>query len=526
MSDRSANPFGSRLLGSADQPTPILRIRVQVLLTVLLMVTNVVGAAVVFALLVLVIPGPRPAALTLTAVTVAGPAYVVFGLVLGGWWGTRRALRALRWALAERVPSAAERAEALRVPRELTVVQAVLWAGGVLVAAVLLGVVQPSLLVTVPATIGLTGVVVCANAYLLGQFVLRPVAARALADDLPDRRPGGVGTRMLVFWCLGTGVPTAGLIGFALLVLSRGGVTADRLAVTVVVLGGVVLVFGSLVTVFTVRAIVPPLGSVRDAMAQVRQGEWDVEVPVYDATELGLLQAGFNRMARGLRERERIRDLFGRHVGQEVAAAALDTGLGEVTLGGTVCEVSVLFVDLVGSTALAATRPPTEVVSLLNRFFALIVDEIDTRGGLVNKFVGDAVLAVFGAPVPLPDHATRALAAARAIARRLPGEIPDAVAGVGVAGGRVVAGNVGERRRFEYTVIGDPVNEAARLTELAKTEPHHVVASLSALRLAGAQEAALWKESRTVTLRGRAEATTIAVPRAPAPAVDQSPVAG
>lgn len=511
MRDLAAEPFGSRLLGAADQSPPMLRIRVQALLTVLLMVTNVVGAGVVVVLLVVVIPGPPLSAPTRDVIAVAAPVYVLVGLVLGGWWGTRRTLRVLHWALVGRHPDAAERARSLRVPRELTTVQAVLWAGAVAVFCVLLGASQPALLFTVPATIGLAGIVVCANAYLLGQFALRPVMARALADDAPDPRHGGVGARMLVFWCVGTGVPTAGLIGFALLVLLRGGVAVDRLAIAVVVLGGVVLVFGSLLTLFTVRAVVSPLGSVRGAMDRVGRGEWDVEIPVYDGTELGLLQAGFNRMARGLLERERIRDLFGRHVGQEVAAAALRHGSTE--LGGAVSEVSVLFVDLVGSTALAATRPPTEVVELLNRFFGLVVDEIDARGGLVNKFVGDAVLAVFGAPVAMPGHATTALAAARAISARLRDRLPDAVAGVGVATGRVVAGNVGDRRRFEYTVIGDPVNEAARLTDLAKTMPQqHILACATVVRLADPEEAAHWRESDTVTLRGRTQPTTLAVP--------------
>jgi adenylate cyclase len=508
---RVAGPFGSRLLGAADQSVPVLRIRVQVLLTALLVVTNVVGAAMVVGLLTVVIPGPRPTGHALTAVAVAAPVYVLAGLILGGWWGTRRALRTLRWALLGHQPTAAERARSLRLPRELTVVQGSLWAGAAVVFTVLLGVSQPVLLWTVPLTICFTGAVVCANAYLLGEFALRPVAARALADDVPSSRPGGVGARMLVFWCLGTGVPTAGLIGLAALVLLRGGVAADRLAVTVIVLGGVVLLFGLLVTVFTARAIVNPLESVCAALARVSRGDLDAGVVVYDGTELGLVQSGLNRMVHGLREREHIRDLFGRHVGQDVATAALAR---TAKLGGETCDVSVLFVDLVGSTELAATRPPAEVVDLLNRFFAVVVDEIDARGGLVNKFVGDAVLAVFGAPVPVSDHVTRALATARAIAARLPAEMTEAVAGIGVATGRVVAGNVGDRRRFEYTVIGDPVNQAARLTELAKRRPGRLLASAAMVASAEPGEAARWSEADTVTLRGRAQPTTLAVPLA------------
>ena len=104
----------------------------------------------------------------------------------------------------------------------------------------------------------------------------------------------------------------------------------------------------------------------RRAVAEVGEGRTDVEVRVSDGGEIGLLQAGFNRMVAGLRERERLRDLFGRQVGEDVAAAALERG---VELGGEERDVAVLFIDLAGSTALASERPPAEVVAVLNAFF-------------------------------------------------------------------------------------------------------------------------------------------------------------
>ena len=121
-------------------------------------------------------------------------------------------------------------------------------------------------------------------------------------------------------------------------------------------------------------------------------------------------------MVGGLRERERIHDLFGRHVGEDVARAALEQ---DVELGGETREVSVLFVDIVGSTTLASEREPDEVVELLNSFFAVVVEVVRDHGGWVNKFEGDAALAVFGAPTPLERHADCALAAARTLAERL-----------------------------------------------------------------------------------------------------------
>jgi adenylate cyclase len=136
------------------------------------------------------------------------------------------------------------------------------------------------------------------------------------------------------------------------------------------------------------------------------------------------------------------------------------------------------------------------------------------HGGFINKFQGDAALAIFGAPVQLQDRDGRALAAARALGERLRREVPELEAGIGVSGGPAVAGNVGAARRFEYTVIGDPVNEAARLTDLAKAVPGRVVANAALLKRASEAEADRWEAGETVTLRGLGHGTRVAVPRA------------
>jgi adenylate cyclase len=295
----------------------------------------------------------------------------------------------------------------------------------------------------------------------------------------------------------------------AVATLSGDEVTDDELAIVVFALGGLALTVGLYITWLTTRAVADPVLSVRRALAEVEQGELDVEVPVYDGSELGLLQAGFNRMAAGLNERERMRDIFGRHVGEDVAHAALEQ---ELELGGETREVAVLFVDIVGSTELAATLPPHEVVALLNSFFEVVVEVVDQHGGFVNKFEGDAALAIFGAPIPLEDCIDRALAAARDLAERLAAEVPDVRAGIGVSGGEVVAGNVGAEKRFEYTVIGDPVNEAARLSELAKQEDCLVLASADLVEQADEAEASQWKVGRSAELRGRKSETRLATP--------------
>ena len=355
----------------------------------------------------------------------------------------------------------------------------------------------------------MAGIVVCANSYLLIEFALRPLAARALSTS-PPKRPVGVGItiRTLLIWLLG-GIPVAGLMIIALFGIIRDNVSATRLAVAVLVFGGLALVTGLGLMVMNTRAMVATIRSVTAALARVRRGELDSEVLVFDGTELGLLQTGFNSMVHDVRERERIRDLFGRHVGEDVAQAAMSRN---IELGGEVRDVAVLFIDVVGSTTIATEQPPEEVVKLLNRFFAVVVAEVHEHGGFVNKFEGDAVLAIFGAPEDMDDAAGCALAAARTMSARLAQEVPEVLAGVGVSAGQAVAGNVGAESRFEYTVIGDPVNEAARLSEQAKEIDGGVVGAMRAVRAASPGEAARWREHDEVMLRGRREKTTIAVP--------------
>jgi adenylate cyclase len=259
------------------------------------------------------------------------------------------------------------------------------------------------------------------------------------------------------------------------------------------------------------RSIADPLAAVRDGIARIEDGDFDVSVPVDDGSEVGMLEAGFNRMAAGLRERERLRDLFGRHVGRDVAEAALRRE--GVELGGELRDVGVVFVDILGSTSLAARRPPGEVVAALNEFFRIVVETVEDQGGWVNKFEGDAALCVFGAPTRRPDAACDALRAARALGQRLARELDDIDAGIGVSAGTAVAGNVGAEERYEYTVIGDPVNEAARLCELAKRWPQRVLASASVVERSGDEEAACWEiHDESVVLRGRGSPTRLATP--------------
>lgn len=510
--DTRSRPFGTRLLGPANAEVGSLRVRIQVLLTLTIVATNVVGAVSATLLIAFVIPShSSPDTPIIVANAIAIPLYVALAVGVGIAWGTGRIVSSLRWAIAEREPDEHDQRAALRAPMELVKVQGALWGLATVVFTAINGFLDHELIVTTSVAVGAVGLVTCANTYLFSEFILRPVAAQALATRPPEKLlVPGVTARTLLAWAVGSVIPVVGLMLVAILALIQGDVSATKLSVAIIVLGGVMILVGFLVMSVAVRATVDPIRGLRVALSQVERGDLTVELSVYDGSEVGLLQAGFNRMVEGLRERERLRDLFGRHVGEDVARTAIARHL---ELGGEVRTVGVLFVDIVGSTALAQAMEPTAVVELLNRFFTVVVDVVDAHGGFVNKFEGDGALAVFGAPVDIDDPAGCALAAGRDLADRLPPIMTECTFGIGIAAGDAVAGNVGTESRFEYTVIGDPVNEAARLTELAKSAPPYLFASWAAVEMAAADEATYWQRGDVVQLRGRSEASAIAHPR-------------
>jgi adenylate cyclase len=429
-------------------------------------------------------------------------------LLLGRYWSRRLYLPIDDWLRSERPATDADRRRVLRYPLDFAKVAGAIW----LLAAVVFPLVNvdAGLVVVLPTgvTVFLGGVTACAVEYLLIDRALRPIAGRALGAGAPPRVPTpGVSARLTMAWGLATAVPILGIVALGVAKLAGADVEASQVLGPSLALAVIALAVGLFAIRLAARGVADPVGTVGRALERVERGDFQVQVAVDDSSEIGLLQAGFNRMAAGLAERERMRDLFGRHVGEDVARAAME---GEVSLGGEVREVAVLFVDVVGSTALASERPPGEVVSLLNAFFAIVVEVTESHRGLINKFEGDAALCVFGAPTLCEDPAGDALCAARELRDRLRQELPDIEAGIGVSAGQAVAGNMGAERRFEYTVIGDPVNEGARLCELSKKRPERLLASEVAVGKARSEEARRWAVGEEVSLRGRGEATRLA----------------
>ena len=502
--------YGSLLLGRVSESGPRRRVRIQTLVTVFMLTVNVVGVAVAILLITVAFPVPSvfhdvPGWLTF----VVAPAYGAAALAFGSWWITRRTVNDLRWAIDGRPPTRADQRNAFSTPWRVAMAQLLLWAVGTTLFTVLYGMYDTDFIPRLALGVGFCGVLVATSAYLFTEFAMRPVAAEALAAGPPPHRlaPGIMG-RTMVVWMLGSGVPVIGIGLTAVFSLLLGNLTKTQLEVAIIITSIATLIFGFILMWILAWLTATPVRVVRAALKRVEDGDLSSDLVVFDGTELGELQRGFNSMVAGLRERERVRDLFGRHVGREVAAAA---ELQRPTLGGEERHVAVIFVDIVGSTQLVSTLPPKEVVELLNRFFAVIVEEVDRHRGMVNKFEGDATLAIFGAPVTLDNPDDDALAAARTIAGRLIREVPECPAGIGVAAGQVVAGNVGANERFEYTVIGEPVNEAARLSELAKvrTGPR-VLACADTVAAASADEQRCWEMGESVTLRGYEQPTLLA----------------
>jgi class 3 adenylate cyclase len=240
------------------------------------------------------------------------------------------------------------------------------------------------------------------------------------------------------------------------------------------VLAGLLLVAITLSFVFA-GTITRPLRALVEGTRAIERGELDVRIEVTAKDELGKLAESFNQMAAQLREKERVKALFGRYLPKAVAERALSQQ-GEIQLGGELREVVILFSDIRGFTSLSERLSPTEVVAMLNDYYTRMIDVLFEHDGTLDKTIGDAIMAVFGAPVADPDAVAKALHTALDMMQALRGFNDDRRArgqeaieiGIGINVGNVVAGNLGSVRQLSYTVIGDEVNLASRLCGSAK----------------------------------------------------------
>jgi class 3 adenylate cyclase len=347
--------------------------------------------------------------------------------------------------------------------------------------------------------------------FFVSELFHRPVL-RHIAEALPPdfaSMPAGVSLRWKLLGALPlinvvTGVVVSGLS-------TTGRASLSDLGLDVVVAVVVAFTLSFELTLLLTKSVVGPVRDLVRATERVAGGDLSARVPVVSGDEIGALATSFNRMVTGLEERERLHAAFGSYVDPDVAQRVLDEG---ELLEGEEREATLMFVDVRDFTSFAERASAREAVAQLNDFFGLVVPIVMAHGGHANKFIGDGLLAVFGAPERQPDHADRALAAAReivgAVAVRYDGGLR---IGVGVNSGPVIAGSIGGGGRLEFTVIGDPVNVAARV-ENATRELGDTVLITEATRCLLADGGASLEPRGSVSLRGKADPIPVYAPAA------------
>ncbi|MCP4159095.1 MAG: adenylate/guanylate cyclase domain-containing protein [Deltaproteobacteria bacterium] len=225
---------------------------------------------------------------------------------------------------------------------------------------------------------------------------------------------------------------------------------------------------------WTNASISKPINEIVKRMKKTSKGDFDSYTTVRTKDEIGKLGEGFNKMVDGLREREKIKSLFGQYLTREISDEILN---GHVDLGGELYDATILFADIRNFTSISEKMNPREVVDFLNTYLSEMIDVIISNNGIIDKFMGDGILAVFGVPVSSEDHADRCVNAALTMNKKLKelnrertktGDFPISI-GIGVHSGPVIGGNLGNSNKLEYTVIGDTVNVASRIETLTKT---------------------------------------------------------
>jgi len=342
--------------------------------------------------------------------------------------------------------------------------------------------------------------------YSVAEFLARPVVKEVAAhmpDEFPFTRAGlPLSQRLrigLPVYTISSGLVVAAILG------DRDG--ARGLASAVLVASGVGLALSTELTVLLSRAVTRPIAEVSAAMQRVRSGDYAARVPVTSSDELGELAHDFNLMSKGLAEREDMRAAFGTYVDKDVVRIILSD---EFPDEGLEVDISILFCDVRAFTSYAETADAAEVVATLNRIFSAIVPVIEEHGGHVDKFLGDGLLAFFGAPERHADHADRALAAACDLVEAVASTDTGLTVAAGVNTGRVIAGAVGGAGRLNFSIIGDAVNVAARVEAMTRKTGDDVL--FTAATRDALQHPVPLRSRGTLKLKGKAEPLELFAP--------------
>ncbi len=270
-----------------------------------------------------------------------------------------------------------------------------------------------------------------------------------------------------------------------------------------------VLALSVLFVWFFSKSISNPVKALAGAANQIEQGDYELDLRAKTKDELGLLTNSFVQMGKGLAERERLKDSFGRFINKEIAELAAQ---GKLTIGGETKKTTIFFSDIRSFTAISEKLEPSEVVEFLNEYMTAMVDCVNMTNGVVDKFIGDAIMAVWGAPTSAGSPKEDALNCIRAAMRMRAALIifnrgrggdkkPIIRIGCGINSGDVVAGQIGSNKRMEYTVIGDAVNLASRTEALNKPMGTDILITEYTYNLV--KDHVLVEEMPSVTVKGK-----------------------
>jgi adenylate cyclase len=327
-----------------------------------------------------------------------------------------------------------------------------------------------------PISFGVSGFIATTQGFFVIEWAAQwGLFAVFFRDARPDRLEGihPISLRVRGFmWAVSASICPIGSLLLLLFAPPSPGTNLQSFGVFVAVIGVGFALFSALLIG---RSVAKPVDELRAAAHAVTQGRLDVHVPLRRADEFGALIGEFNHMVAELREKERLHQTFGAHVGRRAAEEILTRDPG---LGGTEQEITVMFVDIRSFTTRSAQLSPTKAVGLLNEFLRVMVDAVESEhSGMINKFLGDGFMALFGIGTGNENHADEAFAAACSIQRTLVelngarsarGEDTIQI-GIGINTGPAIVGSIGSPERMEFTVIGNTVNVASRIEALNKT---------------------------------------------------------
>ncbi|MEZ4382286.1 MAG: adenylate/guanylate cyclase domain-containing protein [Nannocystaceae bacterium] len=452
---------------------------------------------------------------------------VAVGLSVGVCYMTHRRLtRRLRAWLAEPgddVDHGAWR-QALNYPVFMSLTVGVAAIGVSTIVAAVAGIYAESWMIALHIVVGgfLAALLDAIFAWLFTDYRMRGLLQGMAARNplLPVSGPGivslSLGTKMaiVIVGVSVVGSAVAGTLAFrgAEAAVATGDISGLALKILAVTVAGLAVSLSGCLLV--ARHITGPLEDLTDMLAKLIPERYGNRALPSNSDEAGQLMAAVNQMLDGLEEREFIKDAFSRYVTRQVSDVVLQGGLN---LGGELLEITVLMTDIRDFTPMTENLPPARLVKLLNRYFTTMVEECVEQGGMIDKFIGDAIMVVFGAPARL-DPEESALRAARAavgmrrrlvtLNRQLAAEgLPTLRTGIGIHSGEAIAGNIGAPQRIDYTVIGDSVNVCARIESTCKSLGQEILISEVTRELLG--DKAVVSEPYDIQLKGKSQSTRI-----------------